>query len=96
LPADALALVLPVLARLGAGAQTPAVEGASCRLDGDIRAANVHALQQALPGLTRGEGVLEAAFDHYRPVRGAGPARPRTSVNPLDRKEYLQHVARRG
>jgi ribosomal protection tetracycline resistance protein len=96
LPADTLAVVVPLLSRLGAGAQTPEIEGTSCRLDGDIRAANVHALQQALPGLTRGEGVLEAAFDHYRPVRGATPIRPRTSIDPLDREEYLRQVARRG
>jgi ribosomal protection tetracycline resistance protein len=28
-------------------------------------------------------------------VRGTPPARPRTEHNPLDRKEYLLHVARR-
>ena len=52
-------------------------------------------LQQQLPALTRGEGVLESAFDHYRPVRGPAPSRPRTDHNPLDRKEYLLHVQRR-
>jgi ribosomal protection tetracycline resistance protein len=48
-----------------------------------------------LPALTRGEGVLESAFDRYQPVSGAVPARPRTDHNPLDRKEYLLHVMRR-
>ena len=24
-----------------------------------------------IPGLTRGEGVLECVFDHYRPTQGA-------------------------
>jgi ribosomal protection tetracycline resistance protein len=55
----------------------------------------VHALEQQLPALTRGEGVLESAFDHYQPVQGAPPARPRTDHNPLNRKEYLQVVVRR-
>jgi ribosomal protection tetracycline resistance protein len=64
-------------------------------VDGLMPAARVHALQQQLPSLTRGEGVLESAFDHYRPVRGPAPSRPRTDHNPLDRKEYLLHVQRR-
>ena len=57
--------------------------------------AEVHQLQQQLPGLTGGEGVLESAFDHYEPVRGTAPSRPRTDNNPLNRKEYLLHVVRR-
>jgi len=93
-PADTLAGLLPALTRLGAGAQTPTLQGSSCRLEGEIRAARVHELQQALPGLSRGEGVMEAAFDHYRPARGAIPTRPRTDRNPLNRKEYLAYVRR--
>jgi ribosomal protection tetracycline resistance protein len=54
----------------------------------------VHRLQQQLPSLTRGEGTLESAFDHYQLVRGEIPARPRSDHNPLNRKEYLLHVAR--
>ncbi|GFJ83241.1 elongation factor G [Phytohabitans houttuyneae] len=64
-------------------------------LEGDIPAARVHELQQRLPGLTQGEGVLESAFDHYAPVRGPAPARERWDANPLDRKEYLLRVLRR-
>jgi len=55
----------------------------------------VHALGRQLPALTRGEGVLESAFDHYQPVRGTVPSRPRSDHNPLDRKEYLLHFMRR-
>ena len=59
-------------------------------------AAQVHELEQRLPALTRGEGELETAFDHYAPVaRGAVPERQRTDHNPLDRKEYLLNVTRR-
>jgi ribosomal protection tetracycline resistance protein len=64
-------------------------------LDGVMPAARVHELQQLLPALTRGEGVLECAFDRYQPVDGTIPTRPRTDHNPLDRKEYLLHVMRR-
>ncbi|WP_241563840.1 hypothetical protein [Nonomuraea polychroma] len=55
----------------------------------------MHELEQRLPGLSRGEGMLESTFDGYRPVRGPSPERPRTDHNPLDRKEYLLHVVRR-
>ncbi|GGM70274.1 GTP-binding protein [Dactylosporangium sucinum] len=55
------------------------------RLEGDVPAADVHGLQQALPGLTRGEGVLEYDFDRYELVRGPVPERPRTGPNPADR-----------
>jgi ribosomal protection tetracycline resistance protein len=95
LPADMVGSVLPALSRLRAVPGTPAVRAASCVLDGEIPAARVHELQQQLPGLTRGEGVLESAFDRYQPVRGPVPSRPRSDHNPLDRKEYLLQVTRR-
>ena len=43
----------------------------------------------------RGEGVLESAFERYKPIRGTTPARSRSDNNPLNRKEYLLHVMRR-
>ena len=95
IPADAYGPVLPVLARLRAVPGAPAMRGPLCLLDGDIPAAQVRELEEQLPGLTRGEGVLEAAFGHYQQVRGAVPSRRRTDHNPLSREEYLLHVARR-
>jgi ribosomal protection tetracycline resistance protein len=56
----------------------------------------VHEFRQQLPALTRGEGVLECAFDRYEPVRGTIPTRPRSDNNPLNREEYLLRVARGG
>ncbi|MFJ2262102.1 GTP-binding protein [Streptomyces sp. NPDC087844] len=98
-PADTLGALLPVLAGLRAVPQVTETRGRACVLEWAIPAARVHELEQRLPGLTRGEGELEAAFDHYAPV-GRGPAspvpeRPRTDHNPLNRKEYLLKVARR-
>jgi ribosomal protection tetracycline resistance protein len=89
IPADTLAALLPVLGRVGAVPQTPAMRGSSCTIEGDIPASRVHKLQQQLPALTRGEGVLECAFDSYRPVAGPIPSRGRSDFNPLDRDEYL-------
>jgi ribosomal protection tetracycline resistance protein len=95
-PADTLGAVLPVLAKQGAVAGSTELRGASCVLEGRIPVARVHGLERQLPGLTRGEGELECAFDHYAPVlRGTVPDRPRTDLNPLDRKEYLLNVTRR-
>jgi ribosomal protection tetracycline resistance protein len=95
LPADTFGPVLPVLAGLGAVPRATAPPGLVVPGRGGDPAAQVHQLTQRLPDLTRGEGVLESAFDHYRPVRGPVPSRPRTDHNPLNRKEYLLHVLRR-
>ncbi|GAA3258824.1 GTP-binding protein [Dactylosporangium siamense] len=94
-PADQLGALLPVLSRLQAVPRNTVTRGAVCVLDGDIPAARVHELQVRLPGLTRGEGVLESAFDRYEPVAGVAPSRSRTDHNPLDREEYLLRVVRR-
>jgi small GTP-binding protein len=94
LPADTLGATLPALAKLLAVPLEQRTKGALSIVEGRVPAAAVHRLQQLLPGLTRGEGVLESAFDHYLPVRGEVPVRPRADRNPLNRKEYLLHVAR--
>ncbi|MER7482739.1 translation factor GTPase family protein [Streptomyces sp. NPDC126510] len=95
-PADTLGALLPVLARLAAVPETTRNRDDLCVLEGTVPAARVHALQQVLPGLTRGEGELESSFAHYAPVtHGTIPERPRTDHNPLNRKEYLLNVTRR-
>jgi ribosomal protection tetracycline resistance protein len=91
LPADTVSDLLPVLARLR-GVPLASGEGT---LDGILPASNVYSLQQVLPARTRGEGVLESAFDHYAPVRGRPPERERLDHNPLNRREYLLRVQRR-
>ena len=94
-PVDVLGQLLPALARLHAVPQEPRARGLLCTLEGGIPAARVHELRQQLPGLTRGEGVLECAFDRYEPVVGPAPTRRRTDDNPLNREEYLLRVAGR-
>ena len=95
LPADTFGSVLPALARLFAVPRAPSAQGAGYLLEGDVPAARVHQLEQQLPTLTHGEGVLETTFSHYQPVRGTPPSRPRWDHNPLDRREYLLQVVRR-
>jgi ribosomal protection tetracycline resistance protein len=94
-PADTMGTLLPVLARLGAVAQTTTMRGSACLVEGEVSVAQIHEVRQQLPALTRGEGVLTSAFDRYQPVRGVFPIRSRSDHNPLNRKEYLLRVTRR-
>ena len=52
-------------------------------------------LQRQLSSLTSGEGVLETTFLGYEPVSGDPPTRRRTTVNALNREEYMLHVVSR-
>jgi len=70
IPADKMGPVLSLLARVGAAVEAPRVTGNVATLDTCLRSAQVHGVQQQLPGLTGGEGVLESTFRGYEPVRG--------------------------
>jgi ribosomal protection tetracycline resistance protein len=95
IPSDTFGATVSAMARLHAVPQTQEMRGSSHTLVGGIPAARVHELQQQLPALTHGEGLVECEFDSYQPVRGKIPTRPRTDYNPLNRKEYLLHFMRR-
>ena len=73
---------------------TQAIGNLSYTLEGEIPATRMQELQQQLRSMTHGEGVLEFAFDHYKPARGTAPTRSRAGQNPLNRKEYLGRVTR--
>ncbi len=68
-PADTLGAVLPVLAAARGVPLRTEPHGPLCLVEGEIPAARVAGLRARLPGLTRGEGVLDASFDHYAPPR---------------------------
>jgi ribosomal protection tetracycline resistance protein len=95
-PGKPLASRLVTYDRLQAVASVSATKDSWCTVEGDVPAARVHELRQRIPPLTRGEGVMESSFDHYEPVRGPAPTRPRTDDNPLNREEYLHRVTRHG
>ena len=95
LPSTALEAVWSALAELHAVPRTRSTDRALATLEGEVPAARMHRMEKELRALTRGEGVVEFAFDRYEPVRGAPPIRRRSDRNPLDRKEYLLHVSRR-
>jgi ribosomal protection tetracycline resistance protein len=68
LPADALGPVLAAATRLGATLAAPDLAGPSAVVEGELASIRVADLQRQLPGLTRGEGVVEASFAGFRPV----------------------------
>jgi ribosomal protection tetracycline resistance protein len=94
IPPDTLGATAAALAALRGVPLRTDRRGAATVVEGEIPAARVHELTRQLPSLTRGEGVLESAFERYEPVRGAVPTRPRTDDDPLDRREYIRRVLR--
>jgi ribosomal protection tetracycline resistance protein len=94
-PADTLGAVLGALGRFGGVPEKQETDRDAYVISGLIPAARLKELEPALPGLTRGEGVVETTFAGYRPVAGPPPTRARWDNNPLDREEYLLRVERR-
>lgn len=92
IPADTIGSALAALARLRAVLHGQEMRGSASTLEGEIPADRIHALQRLLPGITRGEGVLESAFARFEPLGGSFPTQPRPPHHPLDRKAYLTHV----
>jgi ribosomal protection tetracycline resistance protein len=95
IPADRVGAVMPVLAKLLAIPLTQATRGSLGMIEGEVPAGAVHQLQQQLPALTRGEGVLESAFDHYQLFRARSPfGRGRTTTRSIGRSTCCTwHVA---
>ncbi|MGN6677665.1 MAG: hypothetical protein ACTHKL_07745, partial [Streptosporangiaceae bacterium] len=75
LPADRMGDVLSALARFGGVPETPQLEAEVSVLTALVASAEVRHLQELLPGLTGGEGVLDASFGGYEPIRGKFPVR---------------------
>ena len=95
IPTSAIGAVIAALARLGASVDAPVPRGELSTLEAVLPAARADELQRQLPGLTGGEGVLDTEFAGYEPVGGEPPTRRRSTPNPLNREEYLLHLARR-
>jgi len=92
-PPDSLGGIMNAMAKFGEIASEPIVRQGTCLVDGHVRTAKVPDLQALIPGMTRGEGLLETEFSHYARVRGEFPTRPRTGLNPLNRGDYLRRVS---
>jgi ribosomal protection tetracycline resistance protein len=73
IPVTSIGAAMAAAARLGADLGTPQPAGEIATVEGVIPAVRVNELQRQLPGLTRGEGVLESRFAGYRPAVSAVP-----------------------
>jgi ribosomal protection tetracycline resistance protein len=93
-PAASIGAVTAALGRLGASPETQSLRGDLATIQTVLSVARAQDLQRELSKLTGGEGVLEASFLGYEPVRRNRPERKRTTANPLNRKEYLLSLAR--
>jgi ribosomal protection tetracycline resistance protein len=96
LPSATSAGVLAALGRLGGRVRGQFSSGGISFVDAVLPVARVRDLQHLLPGLSGGEAVLETKFGGYQPVGGTPPRRSRTTPSPLNRDEWLMHLARRG
>ncbi|UCM90431.1 elongation factor G [Streptomyces marincola] len=81
-PADDLSAVLALLGRHGAVPEGMRTTGPVAVVTGTLRTADVQAVRAGLHGAAHGEGLLESAHDHYRPVRAGAGAEPRGDGGP--------------
>jgi ribosomal protection tetracycline resistance protein len=95
IPTGTMGAVMAALARLGAAVETPSLQGELSIIETVLPATRAQDLQEQLPRLTGGEGVLDSTFAGYQPVSGDQPTRLRTTANPLNLDEYMMHLARR-
>jgi ribosomal protection tetracycline resistance protein len=96
MPSSTAHAALAVLSRLGGRVTGQFSAGGLSRVSAVLPVAHVRTLQHQLPGLTAGEGVLDARPGGYQPVGDNPPTRPRTRPSPLDRDAWLASLARRG
>jgi ribosomal protection tetracycline resistance protein len=93
-PTETIGSMLAALGRLGAVATTPSTRGELSVLETTLPASLVGELRRRLPGLTGGEGVVDAEFAGYQPVSGEPPNRKRSTPDPRKLDEYLAQVGR--
>jgi ribosomal protection tetracycline resistance protein len=75
LPAARMGDVLSALARLGAATEMPELGAELSVVTALLPSAQVRSIQEQLPGLTGGEGVLDTTFAGYEPMHGSYPTR---------------------
>ena len=96
-PEDTAGAVGVVLGRLHVRVRGAFRGGGLAHIQAIAPLAAVRDIQVALPGLTRGEGLVDADFEGYEPIIGTTPpTRPRTTPNGLDVVEYMAQLANRG
>ena len=88
--------VVAVLGQLGGRVRGQFSANRMSTVDAVLPVARVRQLQNRLPGLSMGEGILETRFGGYQPIGSDPPRRPRTTPSPLDRDAWLASLTKRG
>lgn len=88
-PAESLSGVLTLLAKSAAAMMDSAIADGVARFEGTVASQVIQSVQQQLPGLTSGAGIMETSFDHYAPVTGQPRLRVRSGPDPFNGAEYL-------
>ncbi len=97
MPASTAPAVLAALGRLGGRVTGQFSANGVSHASAVLPVARVRSLQHQLPGLSMGEGLLEARPDGHVPVGGEHPPRrERSAPSPLDREAWLASLAKRG
>jgi ribosomal protection tetracycline resistance protein len=94
IPEDTFGAVCGALVSARATIRDAVPDGASHRIVCEIPTAELRAVEQQLPRLTRGDGGWLSSFAGYLPVTGDAPTRRRLGPNPLNRAHNLAEVAR--
>jgi len=94
-PSPAAPGVLAMIGRLGGRVRGQFAASGVARIAAELPVAQVRILQQRLPGLTMGEGILESRPDGYQPVGENAPRRERSGPSPLERDAWLAWLANR-
>lgn len=93
-PTATIGAVSSALGQLGGTVATSRQGDRFTQLTGTIPADRVRPLAARLAELTHGEGVLTSELDHYRPVSGEPPTRPRRGPDPGDRETWFRAMPR--
>lgn len=94
-PAETLNRLLTLLARSGAATKESIVADGVVRLEGHVTSERVQGIQQQLPGLTSGMGIIETSFHRYAPAADPQRSRKRSGIDPFNGREYLLRLSRK-
>jgi ribosomal protection tetracycline resistance protein len=94
-PAVTSASVLAVVGRLGGRVRAQFTASDLARVQVVMPVRSVRLLQQQLPGLSMGEGILESRPGGYQPIGDNPPQRSRSRPSPTDRDAWLASLSRR-
>lgn len=95
LPEDACTAVTRILTHARATIRETTVVGGAARITCTIPTADLRAVEQQIPGLTRGEGTWVSTPAGHIAVARNPPSRARSGPNPFNREGYLAEIVRR-